>query len=103
MKNYYPHEKFTGAVRGMAVSPKSLQERIADAYIYHIMHVKTEEVPDDVKFKFEGIRERLTSVEPVGGEGSVMASVRDMSDNEAMEIANGIVDIYDHIESEFRE
>ena len=90
MKNSYPHEKFSRAIGSMATSPKSLQERIADAYIYNIIHVKIEEVPEDIRFKFENLQERLTSVQPTGDEGSVMASIKEMSTDEAIEIANDI-------------
>jgi len=42
MKNGYPFEKFSNAVHGMAVSPNSIQRRVADAYIYNLIHLKAE-------------------------------------------------------------
>ena len=103
MKNPYPNEKFSKAVYSMATSPKPLRERIADAYIFNISHVKIEEVPETVRSKFSNLIERLTSVEPTANEGSVIASVQQMSTEEAIEIANDILYIADIIASEYHD
>ena len=85
----------------MATSSKSLQERIVDAYIYNLIHVKTEDLPEGIRPTFEAMKERLTKVEPRGDEGSVMASVREMEDDEAISIAIDIVSMADEVKSDY--
>ena len=87
MKNPYPNEKFSAAVDTLATSPKSIQERICDAYICSLIHVKPDEVPEHIRYEFDQLRTRLTSVEPKGEEGSVAATTSLMSTDEAIEIA----------------
>ena len=101
MKNFYPHEKFSSAVHGMAVSPASIQNRIADAYIYNLIHLKPEELPEEIRHTFSELCTRLTSAEPVGNEGSVYATTNQMGTDEAVEIARSITHMADIIESEF--
>ncbi len=46
---------------------------------------------------FDEVERRLTSAEPLGDEGSVDASVRSLSDEEATHIAEQIVGMYDAV------
>ncbi len=91
MKNPYPDEKFTNAIDTMATSPKSIQERVGDAYLFNLIHVKTEEVPEEIQAEFDEVKKKLTRVEAVGDEGSVAATTTQMSTNEAIEIAKEIL------------
>lgn len=91
MKNPYPDEKFTSAVDTMASSPKTIQERVGDAYLFNLIHVKTEEVPEEIQAKFDEVKKKLTRVEVGGGEGNVAATTTQMSTDEAIEIANEIL------------
>jgi hypothetical protein len=76
-----------------ATSPKSIQTRVGDAYIFNLIHVKPEEVPHEIRDKFIALQERLTAVEPKGDEGSVAATVAQMSTDDAVELARQIVDM----------
>ena len=91
MKNPYPNEKFSAAVDTLATSPKSIQDRICDAYIFSLIHVKPEIVPEHIRYDFNQLRTRLTSVEPKGEEGSVAATTSLMSTDEAIEITRLII------------
>ena len=51
----------------------------------------TEELPEEIRFKFQTLSERLTSSEPIGGEGSVKASAKNLSTSEAVETAQDIL------------
>lgn len=101
MKNTYPHEKFSNAISSMAVSPKSIQERIADAYVYNLIHLKPEELPEEIRYQFTELAKKLTAVEPNGNEGSVSATTNQMSTDEAIEIAQEIVSMADSVESSY--
>jgi hypothetical protein len=98
MKNPYPNEKFSRAINTLATSPKSIQERIADAYVYDIIHVKAEDVPEDSRYRFEELQRKMTSVEPESDEGSVVASTQKLTTDEAVQIANEIMELADVIQ-----
>jgi hypothetical protein len=102
MKNGYPFEKFSNAVHGMAVSPASIQRRVADAYIYNLIHLRAEELPEEIRHKFRELHETLTSVEPEGDEGSVYATTNQMGTDKAIEIAQSILYMAHIVESDYR-
>lgn len=102
MKKGYPFEKFSCAVHGMAVSPSSIQRRVADAYIFNLIHLETEELPEEIRIKFKELHKKLTSVAPAGDEGSVYATTNEMSTEEAIEIAHSITYMADIVESAYR-
>ena len=102
MKNSYPFEKFSNAVHTMAVSPNSIQKRIADAYLFNLIHLRVEELPEEIHHRFVEMEEKLTSVASVGDEGSVYASVKEISTDEAVEIARSIMYMADVVESDYR-
>ena len=96
-KNLYPDQKFSNAITTLATSPKSIQERIADAFIFDIMHVKAKDVPEDIKYRFKELQKKMTSVEELSDEGRIVATTRNMTTDEAVEIANEIVCLADII------
>jgi hypothetical protein len=102
MKNSYPYEKFSNAVHGMAVSPSTIQKRIADAYADHLIYLKPEELPEEIRYKFNEFQHRLTSVESLGNEGRIYASTNEMDTNEAVQIAHSILYMADIVESDYR-
>jgi hypothetical protein len=93
----YVYEKFSLAIPGMATSPASIQERIADAYISQLIKLNEEDLPADPRFDFGEVQTQLTAREPEAGEGTVMATIRHMSEADATEIARKIAKIYDQI------
>jgi len=97
MINYYPYEKFSKALYGLATSPKSIQQRVCDAYIYHLIHVSVDTLPEEIRSQFEIMTNRLTKSKPDMGEGTVKAATDNMNDNEAIEIASEIWNMYDVI------
>ena len=93
----YAHEKFSLAIDGMATSPASIQLRIADAYISQLIRLNEQDLPEDIRTDFRLMREQLTSRSPEGDEGSVMATVNKMSEEEATAIARKISRMHDTI------
>src|ERR1035437_2647981 len=90
------HEKLHTAVRVMASSTSSLQERLAAAW-KEISGVEPEaDWPPDLRDDFERAVESMgEQPEMFEGEGSVSATVRVMSDAEAKRAISQIVSIYD--------
>jgi len=88
MKNPYPREKFSHAIHSMATSSASIQERIHNAYISEIIHVKAEDVPENVRYQFTSLLKELSDALSLG-------------ETQASEKASMILYIADAIESDY--
>jgi hypothetical protein len=95
----YGWEKLHLAVMGAASSSDSLQERLKSAYLYHLMHLRAEDVPEDVWPRIEEFKEKLTSAK-VDRE-IVDATIREMSDMEAYGLVKELVSMYDSVAREY--
>ena len=94
-KDYrYGWEKLSLAVRAMAESPHSLQERLLNAYIYHVIHVHPENVPADQEPALEQLHRRLTSQPATGDEGPAAATIMPMSAEEASACIGQVVSLF---------
>ena len=87
------YEKFMVAVDVLATSPASLQKRLEGAYRSFI-DIEPEDFDDDeMQATFEQIRSRLTRVQQ-GQIDAIAATCRQMSDQEAAEIADFIFSLF---------
>ena len=88
------YEKFMVAVDVLATSPASLQKRLEGAYRSFI-DIEPKDFDDDemMQATFEQIRSRLTRVQH-GQIDSIAATCRQMSDQEAAEIADFIFSLF---------
>ena len=87
------YEKFMVAVDVLATSPASLQKRLEWAY-RSFMDIEPKDFDDEeMQTTFEQIRSRLTSVQH-GQIDSIAATCRQMSDQEAAEIADFIFGLF---------
>ena len=87
------YEKFMVAVDVLDTSPASLQKRLEGAY-RSFMDIEPKDFDDEeMQTTFEQIRSRLTSVQH-GQIDSLAATCRQMSDQEAAEIADFIFGLF---------
>ena len=87
------YEKFMVAVDMLATSPASLQKRLEGAYGSFI-DIEPEDFDDDeMQATFEQIRSRLTRVQQ-GQIDAIAATCRQMSDQEAAEVADFIFSLF---------
>ena len=85
--------KIHGAVEVLATSPASLQRRLEGAYRSFI-DVEPKDFDDkEMRATFEQIRSRITRV-PDEQIGSIAATCRQMSDQEATEIADFLLGLF---------
>lgn len=92
----YGFEKFSRAVHALAVSPKSIKERLASA-TYHLGVLREQHGPDEMREQFNYIAERINSGVPRSGEGTLAATVNQITEEEAVEIAESIVSFNDDL------
>ncbi|MBJ9886425.1 MULTISPECIES: hypothetical protein [Citrobacter] len=91
----YAWEKFHIAVLTLA-GTGSTKERLSNAYIFSIGHIKTsEDIPADLREKFENLCDTLTSVDPTGQEGKVQATIAQMDELEISKVTEDIISFYD--------
>lgn len=86
-------EQLEGAALSL-VRAGSIKDRLAEAFRNHLAQVDVEELPDTLRAQFRACHDALTRERPMPGEESVRATVRKMSNQEADEVAAGVVRLY---------
>lgn len=78
----------------MIANTGTVQKRLADAYIYHLKHIKPELLPEDIRADFQKLRAELSSGKPTGGEDPAAAAAEAMSEAKAYENIMIIIRMY---------
>ena len=102
----YQSEKLTNAVRALAILSGSIQSRLENAFLAaHTLDVhQFPESEPEMCESWDEIRARLNAVAASQPEdGTLQATLREMDNDEAEEIAKMIVDLYFEVESARRE
>jgi hypothetical protein len=87
------YERLRLAVESLATGRGSLQDRLYYALL-NIYVFRVEDFPVKIRDEFREIIEETTKVKPIGDEGSIKATCRIMSDEEAEKIAQRIFDLF---------
>jgi hypothetical protein len=91
----YVWEKLHLAVLGMAQSTEPLADRVANAWMYHLLHLGNHELPANMRDDYARVRDSLRRVTPQGGESGVLASARALEEMEVRELVEAVVSMYD--------
>jgi hypothetical protein len=86
----YSFEKFSIAVDDLAASADNIKTRLSRA-ADNIGRVRERDVPEELREQFRGIYERITSGVPYNREGTLQATINQITDEEAVQIASDIV------------
>lgn len=103
------HNLLSGTVHLLATGRGTIRERLYNAYIreFHLIRLTPDALRDVDPRALELFREvdaRMTShPEEIAGEGMVAATIRHMSDDEAVDIAEKICELELRIESALRD
>lgn len=89
----YHHTKSFGAAVSALVSHSHIKQRLVEAYEKNLAGIAEEDLPIPVRRAFADLRRRMTSVAALNGEGSICASVRKMSMQQADQCAQMMVDL----------
>ncbi len=91
----YIWEKFYLAVLGLARSTDSLQSRLADAYLSHLMYAEHEGLPPELDGEYTKVLVALQKpVADPDGIGTVRVAAAQLSDAEARDLIELIVNLY---------
>ena len=88
-----PAHRFHAAI-SVLCGRGELKQRLVSAYQDNLAELEDSELPIDVRQAFSELRERLSCVAPLNGEGPIRASVRKMSVDEADACARMVADIH---------
>ena len=76
----------------MAVSPASLQHRVAEAYTGSLIHTTPDRhLPDDLRPLFAEIAAALNTTAPQADEGTAVASALVMSEDQAEDVIQSLL------------
>jgi hypothetical protein len=89
----YIAEKLFAAVEALALDTRPLRERLYHAHADWVSRVRlhADHLPEPERKLLDSIESALTRVKPTGQEGSLLATVRAMSDEEAARVIERIV------------
>src|SRR5687768_10938442 len=87
-------EKFQGATMSLARAG-SIKDRLDDAYRSHLADMLEEDLPREIRDEFRALHSALTREQPMlRGEDSVRATIRKMSNEEAVRVAFCVVRMF---------
>ena len=89
----YHVDRFYAAVSVLA-SHGHIKQRLMKAYEEHLEGINEDEIPAAVRESFAELQQDMHRVAPSNGEGTICASVRKMSPEEAGECAVSVVTMY---------
>ena len=92
----YTWEKFHAAIETLT-GPGTIKERLGDAFLYSLLMLKPEDLPEHLQSDFQQLCDDLSRVQASGDEGNIKATVKVMSDDEASTHVKKIVSMYDKI------
>jgi hypothetical protein len=75
------------------VGSAPIKQRLSAAYSNQLRFIEAEELPDELRGRFQEISSTLQSVKPLPGETAVQATVRKMSPGEADRCATMVVEL----------
>ena len=89
----YQVDRFYAAVTVLA-GAGNVKQRLIKAYQDNLDDINEDDLPGPLQRPFADVRRRMYSVAPLNGEGSILASVRKMSVDDASACAVSLVSLY---------
>ena len=86
-------QRFSSAVRALALGRGRINERLAEAWM-HLATLKPDDVPESVGDDFRRIRERWERATHEGREGTITAAATAMTEDQATDAARQILDMH---------
>ena len=84
---FYAMEKITTTMSILATSPGRIKERLFSAYLE--LHLISDAIPTSLQADYQWIIQELTKA-PDRGQGTLEATLREMSEDHAVEVAKRI-------------
>lgn len=97
----YLREKFNQTLHGLVVSSRTLPQRRADAFSDGIAHAEHCIIPE-IRDQCRDLQDRLTKIKDPD-RGYFQATADQMSETEALELADIFLDMYHTVEGVFEE
>lgn len=83
--------RLKGIVKSLNRKKINIQDRLGREFIFQLVPLREEDFPEGwARQEFQNIYKEMTNEKPIGNEGSVMATVKKMTDEKALEIKQRI-------------
>lgn len=89
----YAHEKLHTCISHL-VGSGTVQQRLAEAFSHNLAVLQVSQLPKDLRPEFASIQDAVTRVPQVAEEGTINATVYQLSDDQASEICKRIFALY---------
>jgi hypothetical protein len=93
MGNLYALEKLADAVDALVTGAGNVQERLTEAAM-RLHSVRPDEIPEDFRRIFVGVKDDLHFAVPQGSEGRILTTLKITGDEDASVIARRILELY---------
>lgn len=94
------NEKLYSALRGI-LRGGSIKERLIDALQSNLLYIKPRDIPENVRADYVMVYGKLVKDKQTGKDVGVVTAVSKLSEDEAVEIAQVLLDIYSVVAEEF--
>lgn len=89
-------ERFYEAIRSLS-SWGTIQQRLANTYLFYLVDVKRQELPEEIRKNFDDLCKALTGGGSFDDETAVRNTASKLTNEEAFEYAERIIDMFDFI------
>lgn len=102
-RNYWVDEQLAHTIAYLVSGRERIKERLAYIAPARVGLLRPELLPEPLRDLASSIHDRLQTAEPLGDEGTVVASIRAMTEDEASELASDIFKLSNQYESYWQE
>lgn len=95
----YAWEKMYDALRGM-LRGGSIKDLLINALQYNLMHIEPRDIPEDTRNDYVTAYDKLVKDKQTGEDVGVVTAVDMLSEDEAIEIAQTLFDVYTEVAKE---
>jgi hypothetical protein len=96
--HHYAFGKLHDARDSMASSPKSLRERLSDAFLSGLLQVRSDDLPDDIAADFETLTKMVSTEPPNSYRGSIEVTLTSMHWTKVHKCAQLLINIVNKAE-----
>ena len=86
-------DRFFAAIHSLT-GDGTVKQRLVVAYLDHLEAIRTDDLPESIRPRFELLRKAMSAVPPTEKETVVQVSVRKMSQTDAMRFTGSIVAMF---------
>ena len=100
MRYSHAFENLFAALSVLGTSRRSPRERLADAYLNNLLHLRRQEFPPPIRAEVDALHLYMSRASATAGEGTVAATARAMTPREVAKAVEMIIRIFSAVARE---